>query len=96
MNRAFFPVVKAFFIAVVALSTVAHAADEPKAAPAKADPAKGEALYTNGDPARNITACISCHGAAGASTISANPKTGRPARGIHPQAIDQFPGRRPQ
>jgi cytochrome c553 len=76
MNRAFFPVVKAFFIAVVALSTAAHAADEPKAAPAKADPAKGEALYTNGDPARNITACISCHGAAGASTISTNPKLG--------------------
>ncbi len=38
------------------------------------DPAKGEALFTNGDTTRNIIACISCHGAAGNSTIAQNPK----------------------
>ena len=70
MNRAFFPVVTSFFVAVLALSSVAHAADAPKAGPAKADPAKGEALYTNGDAARNITACVSCHGWTGESPIS--------------------------
>lgn len=95
MNRAFFPVVTSFFVAVLAFSSVAHAADVPKiqpAGPAKADPAKGEALYTNGDAARNITACVSCHGAAGASTISANPKLGgQHAAYIHKQ-LTNFQG----
>lgn len=40
----------------------------------KVDPAKGEALYANGDASRNIIACVSCHGAAGNSTIAVNPK----------------------
>ena len=40
----------------------------------KADPAKGETIYTNGDSTRNIVACVSCHGAAGNSTIVTNPK----------------------
>ncbi|AEK60274.1 Cytochrome c4 [Collimonas fungivorans Ter331] len=84
-----------FFVAVLAFSSVAHAADAPKtqpAGPAKADPAKGEALYTNGDAARNITACVSCHGAAGASTISANPKLGgQHAAYIHKQ-LTNFQG----
>jgi cytochrome c553 len=72
MNRAFSPFVKSMFVAMLAVSSVAYAAEE-KASP-KADPAKGEALYTNGDAARNITACVSCHGAAGNSTIVQNPK----------------------
>ncbi|HWW06872.1 c-type cytochrome [Collimonas sp.] len=92
MNRAFFPVVTSFFVAVLALSSVAHAADAPKAGPAKADPAKGEALYTGGDAARNITACVTCHGAAGASTISVNPKLGgQHAEYIHKQ-LTNFQG----
>ncbi|PUA17582.1 cytochrome c [Glaciimonas sp. PCH181] len=74
MNRAFLSVLKSLFITVLATSSFAYAADAP-AAP-KIDPAKGEALFTNGDAARNITACISCHGAAGASSISQNPKLG--------------------
>jgi len=74
MNRAFSPLLKSIFVALLAVSAVAHAADEKAAVAVKADPAKGEALYTNGDAARNITACVSCHGAAGNSTISANPK----------------------
>lgn len=40
---------------------------------AKPDAAKGEQLYTKGDAARSIIACITCHGAAGNSTIPANP-----------------------
>lgn len=39
----------------------------------KPDAAKGEALYTNGDAARGIIACASCHGAAGNSTLPVNP-----------------------
>ncbi len=72
MNRAFLPFVKSLFVAMLAISSIAHAAEEKKTA--KADPAKGEAIYTNGDMARNIPACVSCHGAAGNSTIVQNPK----------------------
>lgn len=76
MNRAFLSFSKSLSIfALVASSFVSVAsANEPAAKPAKADAAKGEALYTNGDAARGIVACVSCHGAAGNSTISVNPK----------------------
>jgi cytochrome c553 len=81
MNRAISPFLKSLLIALIAFSSTAYAvaADAPAAAaapaaPAKADPAKGEALFTNGDAGRNITACISCHGAAGNSTIVQNPR----------------------
>lgn len=75
MNRVFLPIVKSLFVAALAVSTIASAgAVEPKAAAAKADPAKGEALYNNGDSTRNIVACVSCHGAAGNSAITQNPK----------------------
>lgn len=75
MNRAFLPFLKSFGIAILAMSSlasVAYAHEEAK--PAKADPAKGEAIYNNGDAARGIVACASCHGAAGNSTITVNPK----------------------
>jgi len=68
MNHAFLPFARSLFAALLALSSVAYAADVKKP-----DAAKGEALYTNGDAARNITACVSCHGAAGNSTIAQNP-----------------------
>lgn len=44
------------------------------AAQQKADPARGDALYNKGDASRGVTACMSCHGAAGNSTITQNPK----------------------
>jgi cytochrome c553 len=72
MNRAFLPFLKSLFVAMLAVSSIAIAAEEKQAA--KADPAKGETIYTNGDAARNIPACVSCHGAAGNSTIVQNPK----------------------
>ncbi|MDX3906941.1 MAG: c-type cytochrome [Pigmentiphaga sp.] len=40
----------------------------------KVDAAKGEQLFTNGDAARNIIACASCHGPGGNSPGAANPK----------------------
>ncbi|WP_394778104.1 c-type cytochrome [Undibacterium sp.] len=91
MNRAFLPLLKSFGIAILAVSSVAYAADEPKA-PAKADPAKGEALYTNGDATRNITACVSCHGAAGNSTISTNPKLAGQHEAYIAKQLDNFKG----
>ncbi|MFZ6654259.1 c-type cytochrome [Undibacterium sp. TJN19] len=75
MNRAFLSLSKSISVAILAVSSlasVAYANEEAK--PAKADPVKGEALYTNGDAAKGIAACASCHGAAGNSTIVANPK----------------------
>jgi len=72
MNRVFVPFVKSLFVAMLAVSTITYAVEE-KQAP-KADPAKGETLYSSGDAARNITACVACHGAAGNSTIAQNPK----------------------
>ncbi len=51
-------------------SSVVYAAD---AGVPKPDAAKGEQLYTNGDAGRGILACVTCHGAAGNSTIPANP-----------------------
>jgi cytochrome c553 len=74
MKRVCLPFVKSVFVALLAVSSLAIAAEEKAAAPAKADPAKGEALYTSGDAARGIPACVSCHGAAGNSTIVQNPK----------------------
>lgn len=72
MNRAFLPFAKSLFVALLAVSSIAGAADTAKVA--KADPAKGETIYTSGDASRNIPACVSCHGAAGNSSIVQNPR----------------------
>lgn len=73
MNRVFLPFVKSLFVVALAVPfAMAYAAEESKAP--KADAAKGELLYTNGDNTRNIPACVACHGAAGNSTITQNPK----------------------
>ena len=48
-------------------------AAEPAAGSVKPDAAKGATLYEQGDAARGVLACVSCHGAAGNSTIPANP-----------------------
>lgn len=87
MNRVFLPIVKSLFVAALAVSTAASAAEAK--APAKVDPAKGEALYNNGDGARNIIACVSCHGAAGASSIAQNPKLAAQHEAyLHKQLVD--------
>jgi cytochrome c553 len=76
MKRAFLPFVNSVFVALLAVSSLVIAAEEKKAeaVASKVDPAKGESLYTGGDAARGIPACVSCHGAAGNSTIVQNPK----------------------
>lgn len=76
MNRVFSPFVKSLLIALLAVSASVSAEEKkPAAAPApKIDAAKGGALYTDGDNARGLPACVSCHGAGGNSTIAINPK----------------------
>lgn len=67
MNRLRCAILSSCLFAVFAFS--AQAQD----APAKPDPAKGEALYLNGDMTRGIPSCASCHGSGGNSTIAQNP-----------------------
>lgn len=87
MNRVCLPIVKSLFVALLAVTSFANAAEEKAAV--KADPAKGEALFNTGDTARNITACIACHGAAGNSTIAQNPKlAGQHGAYIHKELIN--------
>ncbi|WP_432381168.1 c-type cytochrome [Duganella sp. P38] len=75
MNSMFSPLVKSLLVALLAVTATAHAADKKPAQPApKIDAAKGATLYTDGDAARGLPACVSCHGAGGNSTISVNPK----------------------
>ncbi len=75
-------------VATLAVSGLATAA-APAAAPVKADPAKGATLYDSGDAARGLPACVSCHGAAGNSTIAANPKlAGQIGAYTHKQLVD--------
>ncbi len=72
MNRALSLFVKFVSIAAVAASTQVWANEDK--APAAADPAKGSSLFANGDAARGVLACVACHGAAGNSSITQNPK----------------------
>jgi cytochrome c553 len=98
MNRVCLPsagaaFVKSLLVATLALSGLASAAEQAHgaAAPAavKADAAKGGTLYDSGDAARSLPACVSCHGAAGNSTIAANPKlAGQVENYVYKQLVD--------
>ena len=75
-------------LAVLAVSASVSAVEAPKAA-VKADASKGATLYADGDAARGLPACVSCHGAAGNSTISVNPKlAGQHENYIYKQLVD--------
>ena len=75
-----------FVLAMTSFSGVANAADPAPAAPMaeaakpvvpgkpKVDPAAGEALYSNGDASRGVTACLTCHGPKGQSATATWPK----------------------
>jgi cytochrome c553 len=83
------PFVKSMLVATMAVSSLAWAAEAQHAAAAKADPAKGAALYDSGDAARSIPACASCHGANGNSTITTNPRlAGQIEAYTHKQLVD--------
>jgi len=51
---------------------IAQSAEVP-VGPIKPDVKVGEKLYNEGDPARGVVACISCHGAKGNSDLAINP-----------------------
>jgi len=53
------------------------------------DAARGATLYNDGDAARGIIACMTCHGAAGNSTIPVNPNL---AAQPHEYLIQQLHG----
>ncbi|QOY94937.1 cytochrome c4 [Massilia sp. UMI-21] len=88
MNRLTFSLLKSLLLASLAVSATVSAA-EAQGVAAKADPAKGGTLYDSGDTARGLPACMSCHGAAGNSTIVANPKlAGQIGAYTHKQLVD--------
>ena len=68
--------------ALIGFSGTVFAADAAPAAEAKVavpgkpkvDAAAGEALYSNGDPSRGVTACLTCHGPKGQSAVATWPK----------------------
>jgi cytochrome c553 len=64
------------FSGTVFAADAAPAAEAKAAAPAKpkVDAAAGEALYSNGDPSRGVTACLTCHGPKGQSAVGTWPK----------------------
>lgn len=75
-------------LALLAVSATVSAAEAPKAA-VKADASKGATLYAEGDAARGLPACVSCHGAAGNSTIAVNPKlAGQHENYLYKQLVD--------
>ena len=75
-------------LALLAISATVSAAEAPKPA-VKADANKGATLYADGDAARGLPACVSCHGAAGNSTITANPKlAGQHENYLYKQLVD--------
>jgi len=91
MNRLSSPLLKTLLVTLTVFGGLpAATAAAPTAAPAvKADPARGGALYDAGDPARGLPSCASCHGAAGNSSIVANPKlSGQFASYTHKQLVD--------
>ena len=90
MNRAFLPFLKSFSIVLLAMSSITYANESTT--PTKADPVKGEALYVSGDAARGIVACVSCHGVAGNSTISVNPKLAGQHEAYIAKQLDNFKG----
>lgn len=81
--RAGFAVIS--ILALTSISGLAFAADAAPAAPMadakaavpgkpKVDVAAGEALYSNGDASRGVTACLTCHGPKGQSAVGTWPK----------------------
>lgn len=62
-------IITSSLIAGFSVLNFAHAADPA----AKPDIEKGEQLYLNGNMAKGVLACVTCHGAAGTSDLEANP-----------------------
>lgn len=61
-------IITSSLIAGCSVLNFAYAADA-----AKPDLQKGEQLYLNGNMAKGVLACVTCHGDAGNSTLEANP-----------------------
>lgn len=83
MNRALLKFAKYLSVALIATSALAIASEEKSEV--KADAAKGATLYSGGDASRGVMACVACHGVAGGSTVSVNPKLA----GQHAAYIDK-------
>jgi cytochrome c553 len=90
MNRALLNFAKYISVALIATSTLVMASEEKSGA--KADAAKGATLYSGGDPARGVMACVACHGVAGNSTVSVNPKLAAQHAAYIQKQLHEFKG----
>jgi len=90
MNRLLSSLLKTLLVTLTVFGGLPAATAAPATTPAvKVDPARGGALYDAGDAARGLPSCASCHGAAGNSSIVANPKlSGQFASYTHKQLVD--------
>ena len=75
MNRVLSLCLKFLAVALCSALVNAQASEQKSVA---ADPAKGAALYSGGDPAPGITACIPCHCVEGHAVITHTLKIGAP------------------
>jgi len=67
-----------------------HAADTQ--GPIKPDAKAGAKLYYEGDPARGVISCVTCHGEAGNSTIAVNPNlAAQPHEYLYKQLVEFRP-----
>ena len=73
MKRALSRVVLASGMLLGMAAVFPSFAADAAAGPVKPDFAKGQQLFEQGDAARGIVPCVSCHGPGGNSTIPANP-----------------------
>jgi cytochrome c553 len=70
---------------------LAQAAEVP-VGPVKPDVEAGAKLYNEGDPARGIVACVSCHGVGGNSDLPVNPNlAAQPHEYIYKQLVEFQP-----
>ena len=90
MNRLLSSLLKTLLVTLTVFGGLPAATAAPATTPAvKVDPARGGVLYDAGDAARGLPSCASCHGAAGNSSIVANPKlSGQFASYTHKQLVD--------
>lgn len=80
-------VITGSMLVVSSVASVAYSQDQEGLPAPDAD--KGAELYTDGDSARGIISCASCHGDAGNSTLSDNPNlAGLPYEYINKQLLD--------
>ncbi|MFO7747367.1 MAG: c-type cytochrome [Orrella sp.] len=92
MKQVVWRVVLAGSMLLGAAGPLASHAAEVAQGPVKPDAKAGEKLYNEGDPARGVVACISCHGSKGNSELAVNPNlAAQPHEYLYKQLVEFKP-----